>query len=185
MLNHLDRNRVTLSDVKWQEVESVVLDVVLGILSERSRLRHATVRSADVHERELKALAEWIRQNSRRLERGEKRMTYDELEAILKAHGFGFGRMHGNFIDIVKNVTVVEQRFFGGAREVVKAQHVGTIGYPGGKREIAVFGIKQVRKICRLTEEHGVDSAAFYNKESALDEIINKHRRVLRSLADK
>ncbi|HET7787004.1 MAG TPA: hypothetical protein VFL36_13620, partial [Myxococcales bacterium] len=61
----------------------------------------------------------------------------------------------------------------------------GTIPYPGGKREISILDIKQVRKICRLTEEFGIDSAVFYDEETAVDEIINRYRKVLRSLADK
>jgi death-on-curing protein len=186
MLNHLDRNNITLKDVNWKEIEDVVLEVVLGRLGERTRLRHATTRSADRNERELRALAEWVRQNSRRLERGERRMTYHQLEQLLKQHGFVFGRPNGNYIEILKVVNVPRKGlFWGRGTTTEKLQHVGTIGYPGEKREIAVVGIKQVRKICRLTDEHGVDSAAFYDQETALDEIVNRYRRVLRSLADK
>ncbi|HEY6911161.1 MAG TPA: type II toxin-antitoxin system death-on-curing family toxin, partial [Myxococcales bacterium] len=47
MLNHLDRNHVTLGNVSWRELEEVVLDVVMGVLPDRIRLRHAAAKSPD------------------------------------------------------------------------------------------------------------------------------------------
>jgi len=185
MLNHLDRNHITISDVNWKEVEKVVLDLVLGLLPNDPKLRQACAGAVDRHEKNVRALAEWIRQHSRRLERSERRMTFDELNQVLRQHGFELGNPSGNFISVYKVMLEERKSFFGKPRTERRLQHIGSIGYPGGKREVAIFGIKHVRRLCRLTEEHGVDSACFYDREAALDEIINNNRRVLRRLASK
>ncbi|WXH31088.1 hypothetical protein WA016_05063 [Myxococcus stipitatus] len=111
-------------------------------------------------------------------------MTFDELEQVLRKHGYELADPDKNFIQIFRNV-LQEKRGIFGKKSEIKKLHVGSMGYPGGKREVGVSEIKKVRRICRLTEEHGVDSAAFYDEAQAVDEIINRYRRLLRSLADK
>lgn len=110
-------------------------------------------------------------------------MTFDELEQILKKHGYELADPHGNYIQIYKTQTQKQNKWPGSPQ--IKKQHIGSMGYPGGKREIGVSEIKKVRRICRLTEEYGVDSAAFYDEALAVDGIINRYRKLLRSLADK
>ncbi|WP_233612217.1 hypothetical protein [Corallococcus sp. AB045] len=171
-------------DIRWLEIEKMVLDLVVGELPLYPKLRHVLKRSADKAERDVRALTEWIRQNSRQVQRGERVMTFDELEQILKKHGYELSDPNGNYIQIYKtSQTHKPSKWLGGPR--AKRQHVGTMGYPGGKREIGVSEIKKARRICRLTEEDGVDSAAFYDEALVVDGIINKYRKLLRSLANK
>jgi prophage maintenance system killer protein len=186
MLNHLDRNRLTLVDMKWKDVEELVLNLVVGELPDQPRLKHAVARCVDKSERDVRALTEWIRLHARSVKRGERIMTYDELDEILKGHGYELGDPYGNSISVYKVTTKEKPGFFGKKKTVSDRQHIGAIAYPGGRREVAVSVIKQVRRVCRLTEEEGVDSSVFYGDEGTrLDTIINKYRKVLRSLADK
>lgn len=185
MLNHLDRNRFMLADVTWKEVEAIVLSLVVGTLPEDPKLRHVCRSAADRHERDVRALAEWLRQHCRRVEHGERRMKFDQLNTLLKKHGFELGHPDGNFISIYKVIKETKKPLFQKERTELRLQRIGLVGYPGGKKEIGILDLKQVRKICKLTEEFGVDSAIFYDREGAVDEIINRNRRVLRSLANK
>ncbi len=185
LLNHLDRNHWSLVDLKWHEVEAMVLELVVGDLPSRPKLKHAVANITINTERDFRALVEWVRQNTRQVQRGERRMTFDELNAIIKHHGYELTSPNGHSASIVRESTQTKRNLLGRRVPVQVRQHVGTIGYPGGKREIGIIDIKRVRKFCRLTEEYGVDSAAFYDEAVILDEIINKYRKVLRSLADK
>lgn len=185
MLNHLDRNNLVLVDMGWEDVEDLVLDLVKGKLPARSKLKHAVPHIKDRAERSVQALAEWIRLNSRRIDRAEKyNITFDEMERIIRRHGYEFGNPKGNKIDILR-VEAREVRKWLRRRTEVRRVRVGTVGYPGGKRQIGVADVKKIRDICNLTEENGVDSYLFYDKGEALDRILNKHRQVLRSLATK
>jgi death on curing protein len=43
--------------------------------------------------------------------------------------------------------------------------------------------LKDLRRMCRLTEEHGVDTGAFYDGAEVIDVFVNRYRTVLRRLA--
>lgn len=185
MLNHLDRNRLTICDVRWQDLESVVLDLVLGTLPSWPALRHAAPKSNDRNERNLLALGEWIRQNSRPVERRERLMTYDDLEPILRRYGYEFGNPHKNSIPICRVFEENYSTIFGRAKSRIARTHILTIPYPGGKRTVDRNLIRSIRRACHLTDEHGVDSSVFYDERERVDAIINAHRTLLRSLERK
>lgn len=185
LLNHLDRNHLSLVDLRWHEVESMVLELVVGELPLRPRLRHVVAGVGARADRDFRALVEWIRQNCREVQRGERRMTYDELNTIIRRHGYEFANPDGSSIPIVKLAIEQKRNILGRKREVRVRSNVGSIGFPGWKREVGITDVKRVRKFCRLTEENGVDSAAFYDEAMRLDEIVNRYRQVLRSLANK
>ena len=60
---------------------------------------------------------------------------------------------------------------------------MGTVGWPGEHCETGIGAIKKVRQICRLREEDGIDSDAFYNETAIIDSFVNRYRSVLRRLA--
>jgi hypothetical protein len=171
--------------MRWQEVEDLVLELVQGQLPSRSKLKHAVARIVDRSERDVLALTEWLRQNSTRLRRGEDRITFDEANQLIQKFGYEFGNPDGSSVPILKVTWETRKDWLGRSKTTCRKQNVGTIGFPGGKREMGVSEIKKLRRLCRLTEDDGVDSDVFYGEGEVLDAIINKYRRTLRSLAHK
>ncbi len=187
LLNHLDRNLYSIRGVKWKELEDLVLELVRGELHHRPKLRHvAHAARASQSDRSIFSLAEWVRQHATRLERGERtNITFKELIDLLKSHGFEVRDPSGNYIQIYKTTVREKRGLFGKISTTRESIHIGAMGYPGMSRTVAISELKKVRRICRLTEEDGVDSAAFYDENKRVDEIINENRRLLSSLANK
>jgi death-on-curing protein len=173
MLVHLDRNRMSLFEVNQAQLYSMILEVAnhtIGLRKERLVKSETARRDSD---EEVSAIAEWIKRNSDKLTRGEKPITYRRLRAILQSF---------DSIDIVRWETRKEGFW---RRERRARVHVTTIPYPGDGKTVPLNTIKFVRNICRLREEHGVDSSSFYDNVVVIDAFINRYRTILRRLANK
>jgi len=182
MLVHLDRNRMSLFEVNQAQLYSMILDVAnhtIGLRKEQIVRGEVPRRDSD---EEVVAIAAWIKRNSDKLTRGEKPITYRQLRTILQSFDYSMDNPHGNYIDIVR----WEIRKEGIWRRERKVRvHVTTIPYPGDGKTVPLSIIKFVRNICRLREEHGVDSSSFYDNVVVIDAFINQYRTILRRLANK
>jgi death-on-curing protein len=103
------------------------------------------------------------------------------MRKILERFGYYLVNPKHNSIEIVK--TVEEKKGFLRPTMVTVRKHVGTIGWPGENIQMAVGALKGVREKCRLREEDGIDSDAFYNDTAVIDSFVNRYRSVLRRLA--
>jgi death-on-curing protein len=101
----------------------------------------------------------------------------------LERHGYTLENPKGNYIDIVKFEEVKRGLFK--KRTEYQEKHIGKIGYPGDGEVVPLKELKHARRLCRLTEEDGVDSDSFYEQVDAVDSFINKYRTVLRRLANR
>src|SRR5262249_40406108 len=147
---------------------------------------HTIVRGASVENRpsadeEVNAIARWIRDHEDRVERGERPITFRELRRILGTFRFALENPNNNSIDLVKIET--EKGGFLRPTATTVRKRIGSIGFPGDTKIVPVRTIKYVRQQCRLREEDGVDSAAFYDDVEVVDAFINEYRNVLRRLA--
>jgi death-on-curing protein len=124
---------------------------------------------------EIGATAAWLENNSRKIKKGEKNITFAELYRILRRFGYQLGHKRGNMVEILKQ----KRGFFGGTSWtcVYKAP------CPGDGHTVQVNEIKSIRKALGLTEENGVDSESFYDTQVVIDTFIRQHRNVLRQLA--
>lgn len=113
--------------------------------------------------------------------RGERNLNYAELRKILLRFDFELQNPKKNSIELIKLEKA--KKLFGLFGERTVRKHIGSIPYPGERRDVGVDLIKRVRRQCNLTEEDGVDSDAFYFDTLVLDGFINKYRTVLRKLA--
>jgi len=182
MLVHLDRNRMSLFEVNQAQLYSMILEVAnhtIGLRKERLVKSETARRDSD---EEVSAIAEWIKRNSDKLTRGEKPITYRRLRSILQSFEYSMEDPHDNSIDIVRWETRKEGFW---RRERRARVHVTTIPYPGDGKTVPLNTIKFVRNICRLREEHGVDSSSFYDDVVVIDAFINRYRTILRRLANK
>lgn len=182
MLAHLDRNRLTLVNTKQNDLFALILDLAQGQLSLRSiaaRRRGAAPRPSP--DEEVDALADWLSRRTQTVVRGERDMTFRQLRNVLHRFDFDFDAQKGNHIEIVK--LVPRRRGMIKRETVTERKRIGSLPYPGESKLVGIKKLKQVRRMCRLTEEDGVDSMAFYEGADTVDVFINEYRTVLRRLA--
>lgn len=168
----------------------------LVILSTQDELFKWTVRVAqhrnvsgewvgDRSDIEVVAMAEWIEQNSRLLDKGEKVVTWQFLRRRLIALGCELnstGTRGGRF-EISRAVEVKERGFLGATKLVSQIKHC-QVAYGGDGREIGKGDLKHLRHELFLDDEHGIDSAMFYGTDAVPpDQFISDYRKTLVRLA--
>ncbi len=182
MLVHLDKNHLSLFETSQDDLYAMIKRVAehtIGIrIRKRHRGRRLPRRTAD---EEVAAIADFIRRRAAKIERGDKRITYSELRRILEGFGFTLKSPHKNTIDIVKFEEAREGILV--KRTVLREKRIGNIAYPRDSAFVGIGVVKNVRKICHLREEDGIDSAAFYDQTAVIDAFINRYRTILRRLA--
>lgn len=182
MLAHLDRNRLALRDTRQTELFDLMLDIAQSTLSLRgldARQRRSAARPSP--DQEVDGLAEWLCRRTQPVVRGEQEITYRQLGHVLRRFGYDFDSQNGPALDVVK---LVEKRRGLIRREtVMERKRIGSIRFPGETKLVGVQKIKQIRRMCYLTEEDGIDSHTFYAGADRLDVFINEYRTVLRRLA--
>jgi death-on-curing protein len=174
MMCHLYRNDWTFEDsISQDALYDFMLNVAKNIYSGKGQ----GTPDPDV---EVEEMSRWIRRRIRRVERGERVITFRELKAILTSYGFVFEEPSGNSVEIVKYET--RGGLFGFRKKVLR-RRVRRMGNPGDGKTVSVGEIREIRAACALSGDHGVDSHAFYNRVAPVDYFINRYRRTLERLA--
>lgn len=182
MLAHLERSGLVLSDVRQRDLYNMIKAVAkhqLGVRSDpRKKSREYTPREADD---EVRAIGDWIQRHSRKLERGERRITYRQLRGVLGRFGYYLDNPKNNSIGIYRDEEV--RRGLLKTKRVIEPKRIGAIKYPGDNKVVGFKLIKDVRRMCWLDENHGCDTASFYDGADVLDVFVNEYRTVLTKLA--
>jgi death on curing protein len=180
MIAHLEANKHTLFGTKQSEMYSMIKEVAKHSFGRthdpRAKRRPVSERDAD---REVEAIAKWLRKRARRIERDERRITHRQLRKILAQHGI-------EMRDPRNGAIIVGRRFERRTPLLQKRERferVCTIGYRGETQLVGLRDIRRVRELCELDDEHGVDSRAFYKSEDPVDVWINDYRSVLERLS--
>jgi prophage maintenance system killer protein len=186
MLAHLDKNRLTLKgDVKQTELYDLMLalasyELTLDRVPARSRRRLGPRRFNAEHQ--VWELTDWLAGRVAPVKRGERRITYRQLRQVLKPHGYVLvGVRSGNLIQVCREET--KRKGLLTREKTVDLKPIGRIGYRNEGEEVSIKTIKQLRRMCKLTEEDGVDTHAFYEGADIIDTFVNRYRTVLRRLA--
>lgn len=178
MMVLLDRNNHWLRDtVKQADLYIWILEVA------RHRVLPDAVEYADRADREVLEMAEWIRRNSRAIERSERPIKWRDLRTIL-VRDFGCEidtRSVRGRVTVKRKVRVSSRNPLRGFRKDVDKSYVVSPGADG--REVGLGTVKALRQQLCLTEEYRIDSAIFYGAVSGPDEFIGKYQRLLRDLA--
>jgi death-on-curing family protein len=170
MLVHLEKNNLTLDGVKENDLYNLVISLAKHtILDDYS---HDNKYNKVNPDNETMIISNWIKRHSRYIIRGERNITYRQLDRILKRHSYSLDNPSGNYIDIVR-------------LSMGKKIHIGKIGYPNQNEDVSIHDIKYVRSLCHLKEEDGCDSNTFYGEAGIIDSFINKYRNILKRLANK
>lgn len=138
-------------------------------------------RGADLADREVIAVAEWIHTRSRSIEKGDRPIQWRKLKQILR--GFDCELFHpsgsGGRLNIRRLVT--ERGLFGRERRRSLATQVS---FTDEGREAPRGTVKKIRRDLRLDEENGIDSLDFYQRGGpSASGFIVAYRKTLRRLA--
>ncbi len=132
---------------------------------------------------EVLFVADFLRKNTRKIERTEYVITYRQLDAILNKYSYGLENPDKNQITIIR---IQEERVGIFSKKTMKLEkRIGAIGFPGWNRQVNIETVKNVRKLCHLTAEDGVDSEAFFHDQDSLPSLIAQFQKPLERLADR
>ncbi len=160
LLVHLDRNKYTLTGTDHRELYNFILDLADHRLIKTLVKGKNTDPKAEP-EQEMQAIQVWLKKHIKRIQKGEKQITYRQLKQILGNFNYGLENPKGNSIDLIK---YEEKRIHLFSKERIrKPKRIGSIGYPGDTHVVALNTLKLVRKMCNLTEDDGYDYDTFYN----------------------
>ncbi|MDN7125059.1 type II toxin-antitoxin system death-on-curing family toxin [Pseudidiomarina sp. 1APP75-32.1] len=178
LICHLDKNGYTFTDrASQQSLYSFMLRVAGHQLLTKKRKGKA------IADDEVKAMTEWLAKKTRKVQKGEKSISYNELERVLKEHDVYFENHKSNYVDVVKYSNISRRKGIFGKKETVRVgEKVAHIPYWPG-RPVGKGLVKSIRRQAGLTHEHGVDSTLFYGNETLPDEFIQRYKKVLRKLA--
>lgn len=173
----LDRNNHWLRDtVNQQELYLWILEVA------RHRLLDHGVVYQDRADREVLEMAEWIRRNSRPIERSERPISWRDLRVILERDfGCSIELRPSGKVTIRRTVRGKSRNPLRGFRR--DSEHSYTFTPGGDGREVGLGTVKKLRTQLCLTEEFNIDSAIFYGNAAGPDRFITKYQRLLRDLA--
>lgn len=159
LLVFLDRNNVLLVDAS----ERCLYQLAKEVASHEIAIRRGADRNSDS---EVAAISSWLRKRVRQRVMGDGVIEFKQLKGILEGMGCTFDDPDKNFIKIRRDKFVVRT------------------GYPRANFEVPVGEVKKIRRLLKLDEVHGVDSAVFYDMDAAVDEFVNKYRNLMKWLAD-
>ena len=174
LLCHLDKNNLTFKeDVK----EDILYRLMLKIASHKFSPKRTRSDTSDF---EIKGISQWLNRRIRKLKKGEKVVTFRELEKILRQHDIFLENPKGNYRDVIK-YEYKRKHFFAKKERIGK--RIAHIPYPREGMEVGKKVLKKVREACNLTEKDGYDSEMFYSAETSICKFIFKYKKTLNRLA--
>jgi len=137
---------------------------------------------AELPDREVLHVAQWLRDNTRFVEKGDRAIPWRQLRRIVNdfACECEIPATVGNRLNISR---VVQSRpnIFGRIRiRTLRTQ----VAYGDEGREVDKGTINKIRRDLELDDEHGIDSGAFYDRSAIThSDFIIRYRKTLRRLA--
>jgi death-on-curing family protein len=177
ILAHLDKNKLSLFQVGEDKLYDFMIAVaehrIAELTAEKLNINIVFEPGETDSDVEVRMMGRWLTYHAAPVKRGEDRkITYQELRKILRRFSYDLVNPSSARIHIVR------------VNRDGTSTNVHSVYYPGEMREVSLTVIKAVRARCRLREEDGIDSEAFYWNALQISEFVNKHRLVLRRLAD-
>ena len=127
-------------------------------------------------DREVLAVAEWLEPRLCKVSKGEKRMRFAQLRPILASYGCTIKVIRGNRALITREI---QRRTWFKKGPPLKSH----VWYGDEGRDVDPTTVQKIRNDLWLDEEHGFDSARFYEARPGIDEFIAMYRKTLRRLA--
>lgn len=135
----------------------------------------------NLSDREVLAVADWLCEWCRPIEKGERPIPFRKLRNILTSYNCKFDSPAGSKVKITQ--VIKEQRKSWLIRSRVRELHTQA-HYSGEGEDVPITSIQKIRKDLHLNDRHGVDSRAFYDKEPMMaTDFIARYRKTLSRLA--
>jgi death-on-curing protein len=174
MLCHLDKNDLTFE-------ESISHDELYEFMLKVARHGFAPLSTTnDQSDHEVEEMGRWIRKRTRKVERGERIVTFRELKAILSTYGYELEDLRANSCDLVRYEEKKGWLNLGQKKQRIRIMRMG---YPGDGLVVGKNLLRDVRERCQLADRNGIDSHAFYARARPTDYFVGKYRGTLRRLA--
>lgn len=165
--------------VSQREFEDFIVDVADNRLAKHARFRDLAREEEDA---EVLFIADFLKRNTRDIDKRSYTVTYHELNQILKRYGFEMVNQNKNFIDVVR--VEHKPKFLGLVGPTVRKEYrLAQIGFPGWKRQVGKGALKTVREATGLTAQRGYDSQTFFQGADPLHTLIDVYSEPLRRLA--
>lgn len=167
--------------VSQREFEEFMVEVADNRLGRYARFNKLTETEDDA---EVLFIHDFLKRNTREIDKRSYTVTYHELNQILKQYGFELVNPSGNYIDLAR---VDYSKGFLGLRAEPKRREtrLAQIGFPGWKNQIGRDALKTVREKSGLTEKRGYDSKVLFQGADPLTALISIYEVPLRRLANK
>lgn len=167
-------------DTQQKEFEKLALCVAADRLTDFKNFKER--RYQKLEDKEIIFISDFIRRNTREIEKKYYPVTYQEFDKLLKRQGFHFEISNEGFVDVVGEAT--QKKFFGLIEQRYQKRYI-QVGFPGWKRQINPKAVKEILKATGLTAENGIDSKVFFWDAEPLTGLIDQYRNPLIRLKDK
>jgi len=135
----------------------------------------------NLSDREILAVADWLCEWCRPIEKGERPIPFRKLRNILTSYNCKFDSPAGSKVKITK--IIKDQRKSWLIRSRLRELHT-QVHYTGEGEDVPITSIQKIRKDLHLNDQHGVDSRSFYDKEPMIaTDFISRYRKTLNRLA--
>lgn len=176
-LYFLDRIRRTPA-VPQKKFEDFLVALADDKLEKKPRFEKVTRKS---DEPIITFIADTLRRYTRPIDKRHYRVTYRELNNILRASDYELCNPHGNFIDVCR-IERPRRYIVAGPRKIKRVK-LGQIGFPGWKSQVSRKDVNKARRLSRLTAERGHDSQSFFKGVDNLESLIDEYKGPLRRLS--
>jgi death-on-curing protein len=167
--------------IKGAQADWESLTVAVASSSLRDRYRKDYDLIGEGPDKEVRFISTFIRKNTRRIEgSGYRSLTFKELDARIRQHGYELDEPSGNKISVFR-VQKSGLLFWKKSSRI----RLGTVGYPGDKKQVSRGDLKRVRELCQLTRDYGIDDSVFFEGTEPMYHIISEFEGPLRRLKDK
>ena len=130
---------------------------------------------------EVNFIARCFRRWTREIDTREPRITYRQLDSVLRRYGFELDNSASNRADVVK---VSESRtFFGRVRP--ERKRITSIGFRDWGTEVSMKDIREVRRATELTADRGFDTGVLMQGLSPMEVLIAEYSGPLLRLSRK
>ncbi|MHC4719873.1 MAG: type II toxin-antitoxin system death-on-curing family toxin [Planctomycetota bacterium] len=156
-------------------------DQAFELVMKLARHQIVNFQQQDLADREVLAVADWLCESCRPIEKGERPIPFRKLRNILTSYNCKLDSPAGGKVKITQ--VIKEQHKFWLRRSRVRELHT-QVHYSGEGEDVPITSIQKIRKDLHLNDRHGVDSRAFYDKEPMMaTDFIARYRKTLTRLA--
>ncbi len=167
--------------VSQKDFENFIVEVADDRLGRYARFRELCEKEDDA---EVIFIHDFLKRNTRDIDKRNYTVTFHELNQILKQHNFELVNPVGNYIDLVR-VEYKRPILALGAERKRKDIRLAQVGFPGWKKQVSRSALKTIRERAELTPERGCDSSVFFHGADSLTTLISIYEAPLRRLADR